>query len=77
VRLCAVNVPVHVSGMLICPGEILHGDQHGILQVPRAAVATLPQLAAQIRASEQDTIAWARSTGFSHEALLARRPTQR
>jgi 4-hydroxy-4-methyl-2-oxoglutarate aldolase len=72
VRLCAVNAEVSVAGLTLAAGEILHGDEHGLLQIPRSAVAALPELAEQIRASEQDTIAWANSPQFSNEALLAR-----
>jgi len=72
VRLCAVNVEVTVAGLTLAAGDILHGDEHGLLQVPRAAVAELPELAEQIHAGEQETIAWANSPRFSPEALLAR-----
>jgi regulator of RNase E activity RraA len=74
VRLCAINVPVRIAGLEIVAGDILHGDQHGILQIPAAIRQELPGLAAAITAGEQDTIAWARSAKFSHESLLARKP---
>jgi 4-hydroxy-4-methyl-2-oxoglutarate aldolase len=72
VRITAVNVPVRVSGLDVVPGDLLHGDQHGLLSVPRDVALQLPEVAEQIRIGEQKTVTWARSPEFSLEALLAR-----
>ena len=34
-RLTAVGVPVRVAGLNVAPGDLLHGDQHGVLRIPR------------------------------------------
>lgn len=73
VRLTAVGVPVRIAGMDVAPGDVLHGDQHGILQIPREAAARLPAIAEEIREEEQQTVRWARSPEFTPEGLLARR----
>jgi 4-hydroxy-4-methyl-2-oxoglutarate aldolase len=76
VRLTAVNVVVRVAGLEIAPGDVLHADQHGVLQVPREALDALPGIAAQIQEREQETVRWARSEQFSPAALLARPPAR-
>ena len=72
VRVTAVNVPVRVAGLDVAPGDLLHGDQHGLLSVPRDVAGQLPEVAEQIRVGEQQTVSWTRSEAFSLEALLAR-----
>ena len=72
-RLTAVGVPVRVAGLDIAPGDLLHGDGHGVLKVPRAVAGELPGLAEEIRAEEQAIVTWARSADFTPEGLLAHR----
>lgn len=35
VSIAAINTPVHVSGMDVCPGEIIHMDQNGAVKFPK------------------------------------------
>ncbi|MDQ8730452.1 4-carboxy-4-hydroxy-2-oxoadipate aldolase/oxaloacetate decarboxylase [Bradyrhizobium sp. LHD-71] len=32
----SINVPVHVGGIVVCPGDIVVGDDDGVVVVPRA-----------------------------------------
>lgn len=32
----SINVPVHVGGIVICPGDIVVGDDDGVVVIPRA-----------------------------------------
>jgi hypothetical protein len=41
-RIVRVGVPVQVRGVVFQPGDIVHGDENGVLQVPREALPTLP-----------------------------------
>jgi regulator of RNase E activity RraA len=70
-RLTAIGVPVRVGGLDIEPGDLLHGDQHGVLRIPHDVAGHLPALAETIRAEEQSIVTWARSAEFSAEGLLA------
>jgi len=76
VRLTAVGIPVDIGGLKIEPGDLLHGDKHGLLSIPREAAPELPRLADAVRTEELATITWAHSPEFSVPALLARRPPQ-
>ena len=72
-RLTGIGVPVRVAGLDVAPGELLHGDGHGVLKIPADSVGELPGLAEEIRAEEQSIVTWARSEGFTGEGLLALR----
>jgi regulator of RNase E activity RraA len=69
-RLIEVGTEVSVAGLTVQPGDILHGDEHGVLQVPSEALPAIFDKAAVIRADEQDVVGWSRSEAFSVEKLL-------
>jgi 4-hydroxy-4-methyl-2-oxoglutarate aldolase len=37
----SINVPVHVGGIVICPGDIVVGDDDGVVVIPRAMARTV------------------------------------
>jgi regulator of RNase E activity RraA len=70
-RLTAVGVPVRVAGLDVAPGDLVHGDQHGVLRIPADVAGSLPGLAEEIREEEQSIVSWARSADFTPDGLLA------
>jgi 4-hydroxy-4-methyl-2-oxoglutarate aldolase len=72
-RLTEVGVPVTVAGMTVQPGDILHGDEHGVLSIPAAALPGIIAQAEQIRDEEQRVVGWAKSGDFTIPGLLALR----
>ena len=64
--------PVEVGGLEVHPGDILHGDRHGVLSVPSQLVEKLPAAADQILMEERDLFGLTNSPGFSVEALAAK-----
>ncbi|MFC0430932.1 RraA family protein [Kutzneria buriramensis] len=72
-RLTHVGGEVTVAGMTIRPGDLLHGDEHGVLGIPPGAVPDVIAKARLIRGDEQDVIEWSRSADFSVEKLLSLR----
>ncbi|MFJ5992806.1 RraA family protein [Lentzea sp. NPDC092896] len=70
-RLTAIGVPVRVGGLDVSPGDLLHGDEHGVLRVPHDVADRLPGLAEEVREEEQSVVTWARSPEFTPEGLLA------
>ena len=72
-RLVEVGGPVTVAGMAVQPGDILHGDEHGVLQLPAEALPAIFDKAEAIRDEEQSVVGWSRSDEFSVEGLLALR----
>jgi regulator of RNase E activity RraA len=69
-RLIDVGAEVTVAGMTVHPGDIVHGDEHGVLQIPDDALPDIFEKAEAIRKDEQNVVAWSRSDGFDVEALL-------
>ena len=61
--------PVEVGGLRVKPGDLLHGDRHGILNVPTTIAAEIPDVAAEILATEHELLHFCRSQGFSFEGL--------
>jgi len=51
------------------PGDLLHGDQHGVISLPLDIAREVPKAAARIEAYERRIIDFARSAGCSAEGL--------
>jgi 4-hydroxy-4-methyl-2-oxoglutarate aldolase len=64
-----VGAVVTVGGMEVRPGALLHGDRHGILNVPFEVAAAIPDVANALEESEQKVIEFCRSNSFSIEKL--------
>ena len=60
---------VKVAGLDVHPGELLHGDRHGLLTVPRAIAAEIPAVAAKLQKAEKKVIDFCRSQEFSVDKL--------
>jgi len=64
-RIASVGVPVQVHGMVVRPGDIIHGDINGLVQVPKERIDEIPAKIKEVRSSEQDLIARVRKGGFT------------
>jgi 4-hydroxy-4-methyl-2-oxoglutarate aldolase len=60
-----VGAAITVGAMEVRPGELLHGDRHGVLTIPAEIAAAIPAVAAEIRRAEQNVIDFCRSSAFS------------
>ena len=60
---------LNVGGLEVRPGDLLHGDRHGILSVPKEIAAEIPAAAGRLRQTEQRVIDFCRSQDFSIEKL--------
>ncbi len=70
-HIVEVGGEVEVGGLAVRPGDLLHGDRHGVLSVPISVAARLPAAAEQILERERKLIALCRSSDFSLEKLRA------
>ena len=61
--------PVEVGGLTIRPGDLIHGDRHGVLTVPPDLAPKLPEVANAIREKKQQLIDLSRKPGTTHEEL--------
>lgn len=60
-----IGVPIRVGGMDIHPGDLLHGDRHGVLTIPVQIAGKIPGVAAELRKREEKIIELCRSSSFS------------
>lgn len=63
---------VEIGGLKISPGDLIHGDCHGVHAIPKECVAEIPDVAAQLAQSEGELKRFCRSGEFSLEGLAER-----
>lgn len=69
VHLVEIGIPVEVGGLTVRPGDLLHGDQHGVLAVPIEIVGRISEGVEQVERVERQIIDYCQSPGFSREGL--------
>ena len=71
-RIVRVAVPFHVTGLVIHPQDILHGDQNGLIQVPKEALEGLPKAIASVRTRERRLMDMIKDPNFTAGQLHGR-----
>jgi 4-hydroxy-4-methyl-2-oxoglutarate aldolase len=61
--------PVRVGEMLVRPGDLLHGDRHGVQTVPLEIAHKIPGVAQRMSGEERGLIEFCKSSGFTLEGL--------
>ena len=64
--------PVQVGNMHVKPGDLLHGDRHGVQTVPAEIAQKVPAVAKRMNGEEQELIEFCQSDGFTLEKLHAK-----
>jgi len=79
VHLVEVNIPVKVGGLVVKPGDLIIGDQHGVLSIPLEIARDVPKAAELVEDWERRVINFCKSKEFSlgglKERYLLPRPT--
>jgi regulator of RNase E activity RraA len=73
IRVEEAGTPVDVGRLRVEPGEVVFGDQHGVLLIPAEIAPELPRAADEILEREQELIRWVRSEDFSLDRLAEMR----
>jgi 4-hydroxy-4-methyl-2-oxoglutarate aldolase len=60
-----VGAAIRVGGMEVRPGDLLHGDRHGVLTVPADVAAKVPGVAGKLQRAEKEVIDFCQSPDFS------------
>jgi 4-hydroxy-4-methyl-2-oxoglutarate aldolase len=63
------NEPVEIGGLKIRSGDLLHGDRHGVLNIPLEIAAEIPAKASEVLAEERELTEFCHSSKFSLEEL--------
>ena len=69
VHLVEIGVPVQVGGLTVRPGDLLHGDRHGVLTVPMEIAGRISEGVDQVEQVERQIITYCQSAGFSRQGL--------
>jgi 4-hydroxy-4-methyl-2-oxoglutarate aldolase len=60
---------VEVGGLKIKPGDLIHGDRHGVQTIPLEIVEKIPAIALEILERRQHIVGLCRSADFSLDEL--------
>ncbi len=61
--------PVELGGLKIQPGDLIHGDRHGVQTIPWEIAEKIPEAAHEILHRRQELIGLCRASDFSLEKL--------
>ncbi len=64
-RIARVGVPIQMLGMVIKPGDLLHGDENGLASVPKEKRELIPEKVDMIREKEGKLLEYVRSKKFT------------
>ncbi len=69
VHLVDYGAPVRIAGAIIAPGDLLHGDRHGVVVIPERVAGALAETAAQVEDAERELIRYCQSPQFNPAGL--------
>ncbi len=69
VHIVSVGGPIEIGGLKVRTGDLIHGDCHGVLSIPRDIAPEIPAVAKRIREKERRIIALCRTPDFSFQKL--------
>jgi regulator of RNase E activity RraA len=68
-----VNLPVHVGGVTVYPGDLLHGDLNGVTTIPLDIAKGVAQACQEFAAAEEIILKALRAKGADFDAYRAAR----
>jgi regulator of RNase E activity RraA len=71
VHMVDFGLPVKVGGLWVKPGDLIHGDQHGVVVIPPDIADAIPAAVARVEADERKIIELCQSRDFSADKLKA------
>ena len=71
-HIVRVSVPVQIAGFGVKPGDVLHGDENGLISVPECDIAALERAVEDVRGRERKLMEFVRSSECTLEALKQR-----
>jgi regulator of RNase E activity RraA len=74
VHIVEIGQPVTVGGLTVKPGDLLHADQHGVIEIPHDIAPEVAAAAQAVEDRERVIISYAQSDEFNREGLAERVP---
>ena len=75
VHIVDANVPVTVGGLTVTPGDIIMGDKHGVISIPKEIAAEIPAAVQAVEARERTIIDLCNSADFTLDQLKSMFPS--
>lgn len=69
VHIVDANVPVTVGGLTVNPGDIVMGDKHGVIGIPKEIASEIPTAVEAVEARERKIIDLCNSSDFTLDQL--------
>ncbi len=69
VHLVEIGIPVTIGGLTVKTGDLLHGDKHGVTNIPFEIAEKIPEMVQTIADYELQTISLCQSEDFTLEKL--------
>ncbi len=71
-RIVRSNVPVEIHGMTVKPGDLLHGDENGIISIPEQKRELLPDAVGRVLQGEKALLDFVRQPSVTSSMLTNR-----
>jgi regulator of RNase E activity RraA len=71
-RIVRSSVPVEIHGMTVRPGDLMHGDENGLVMVPDESRHLMRDAIRQVLTKEKALLDFVREPGFTSSALKNR-----
>ena len=68
-HIVEIGGPVRIGGLSVLPGDLLHGDAHGVVNIPIEIASKIPSIAERLLDNERKLIGLCRVSDFSVESL--------
>jgi regulator of RNase E activity RraA len=68
-RIVRSGTPVQIHGLVVRPGDVLHGDENGLISVPAVDVTALEAAVGKVRAKEKRLMDYVRGADFTLEGV--------
>jgi regulator of RNase E activity RraA len=70
-HIVQINVPVHVGGVMIHPGDLLHGDRNGVTTIPSEIAAEVAEACPEFMAAEAVVLDYLKKGGTDSKRFAA------
>lgn len=71
-RIVRTGTPVNVSGLTVHTGDMVHGDENGLITIPETGRERLPELVGQVLAKERALLEFVGGDAFRASKLRGR-----
>jgi regulator of RNase E activity RraA len=70
-HIVQINVPVHVGGVMVHPGDLLHGDRNGVTTIPREIAVAVAEACPEFMAAEAVVLDYLKKGGADAKKFAA------